>query len=130
MTSKLQPFLMFAGHAQEAMNLYLTAFPGSSIVETIPWKAGEAGKEGTLQRGVVRVCGVDIVCFDSPVPHAFTFTPATSLYVTCGSDVDIDAAFAKLADGGQVLMELDAYPFSKRYGWVNDRFGVSWQLTR
>ena len=66
---------------------------------------------------------------DSPAVHAFDFTPSTSLFVTCESVAQIDRLFAALADGGAVMMPLDAYPFSRRFGWVADRFGVSWQLS-
>jgi len=52
-----------------------------------------------------------------------------SMHVTCASEAEIDARFARLSDGGAVLMPLGEYPFSRRYGWVQDRFGVSWQLS-
>jgi len=52
------------------------------------------------------------------VEHAFTFTPALSLFVTCESEQEISRAFAQLAEGGSILMPLDSYPFSSRYGWV------------
>jgi len=48
--------------------------------------------------------------------------------VNCNTEAEIDTAFAKLAEGGQIMMALGEYPFSKRYGWVADKFGVSWQL--
>lgn len=56
---------------------------------------------------------------------------AMGFYVSLfpGSEIKIDALFAKLSEGGQVLMPLDAYPFSKKFGWANDKYGVSWQLT-
>ena len=63
-----------------------------------------------------------------PGDHDFGFTPALSLYVACRNRPEIDRLFAALADGGQVLMALDDHGFSDRFGWVNDRFGVSWQL--
>jgi predicted 3-demethylubiquinone-9 3-methyltransferase (glyoxalase superfamily) len=68
------------------------------------------------------------MCFDSPIKHNFTFTPAVSLFGECEEESELDAAFARLAQGGQVLMPLDNYGFSKKFGWTNDRFGVSWQL--
>jgi len=68
------------------------------------------------------------MCVDSPVKHGFTFTPAISLFVDCGSEAEIDHLFAKLVDGGQVFMPLNADPFSPKFGWLSDRFGVSWQL--
>jgi predicted 3-demethylubiquinone-9 3-methyltransferase (glyoxalase superfamily) len=73
--------------------------------------------------------GREFRCIDSPVKHDFTFTPAISLFVDCATASEVDALFAKLSAGGRVLMPLDAYPFSRRFAWVNDRFGVSWQLS-
>jgi hypothetical protein len=64
----------------------------------------------------------------SPVTHAFGFTPAISLFVECESAEELDGAFARLAEGGQQLMPLGDYGFSARFGWLTDRFGVSWQL--
>jgi len=60
--------------------------------------------------------------------HDFTFTPAMSLHVTCATENEIDNLYAALSQGGQVFMPLDTYPFSKKYAWLNDQFGVSWQL--
>lgn len=60
--------------------------------------------------------------------HAFSFTPAISFAVACEDEAEVDRLFAALSQGGQVLMDLGAYPFAKRFGWVNDKFGVSWQL--
>jgi predicted 3-demethylubiquinone-9 3-methyltransferase (glyoxalase superfamily) len=58
----------------------------------------------------------------------FNFTPATSLFVTCQTKAEIDALWQKLCEGGTVLMEMAKYPFSEAFGWVNDRYHVSWQL--
>jgi predicted 3-demethylubiquinone-9 3-methyltransferase (glyoxalase superfamily) len=60
--------------------------------------------------------------------HAFGFTPAISLAVDFDDAARLDAAWAALADGGTALMPLGAYPFSPRFGWLQDRYGVSWQL--
>ncbi|MMZ69472.1 3-demethylubiquinone-9 3-methyltransferase [compost metagenome] len=68
------------------------------------------------------------MCIDSYVKHAFSFTPAISLFVECESDEEIERTFAKLLDGGTVYMPLGAYPFSSKFGWVGDKFGVTWQL--
>jgi predicted 3-demethylubiquinone-9 3-methyltransferase (glyoxalase superfamily) len=69
-----------------------------------------------------------LLCIDSPVEHPFTFTPAVSLFVDCETAADLDELFARLSDGGAILMALAEYPFSRRFGWLTDRFGVSWQL--
>jgi uncharacterized protein YndB with AHSA1/START domain len=78
---------------------------------------------------VLRIGDRLVRCIDSPIEHGFTFTPAVSLAVRGVSAQAVDRAFARLADGGNVLMALDRYPFSERFGWVTDRFGVSWQLS-
>lgn len=59
---------------------------------------------------------------------AFTFTPAVSLFVECADEAELDEAYAKLSEDGAVLMPLGNHGFSRKFGWVNDRFGVSWQL--
>lgn len=66
--------------------------------------------------------------FDSSVKHAFTFMPSISLYVNCETGAEIATLFEKLSRDGQVFMPLDTYPFSAKFGWIADRFGVSWQL--
>lgn len=68
------------------------------------------------------------MCSDSPVKHDFTFTPAMPLFVDCASEAVIDGLFANLSDGGQVLMPLDADPFSPKFAWLSDKFGVSWHF--
>jgi predicted 3-demethylubiquinone-9 3-methyltransferase (glyoxalase superfamily) len=68
------------------------------------------------------------MCIDSPVKHPFSFTPSMSLFVDCESEAELEAVFVQHSTGGSVLMPLDNYGFSTRFGWVNDRFGESWQL--
>jgi predicted 3-demethylubiquinone-9 3-methyltransferase (glyoxalase superfamily) len=60
--------------------------------------------------------------------HEWTFTPAISLWVSCHSEAEIDQLHARLAEGGQVFMPLGSYPFSEKFAWLADRYGVSWQL--
>ena len=60
--------------------------------------------------------------------HDFTFTPSISMFVDCDNNIELEDVFNQLSSGGKVLMPLDNYGFSKKFGWVNDRFGVSWQL--
>jgi len=58
----------------------------------------------------------------------FTFSPAISFFVNCKTQQEIDELWNKLSEGGTTLMELDKYPFSEKFGWLQDKFGVSWQL--
>lgn len=85
--------------------------------------------KGTVIHATFTLHGQEFMCIDSYVNHNFTFTPAMSLYVTCDTEEEIETAFNKLAEDGAVLMPLGAYPFSKKFGWLNDKYGVSWQLT-
>ena len=128
MAKSISPFLMFEGAAEAAMNFYVSLFAGSSIQSIARFGPEGPGKEGSVMTGILSLNGQTIMFLDSPVKHAFTFTPAISLFVECQSVEEIDRLFAVLSDGGQVLMPLDAYPFAQRFGWTNDRFGVSWQL--
>ncbi len=58
----------------------------------------------------------------------FKFNPSVSFQVKCNTRDEVDAIWEKLSEGGMVLMELGAYPFSERYGWVQDKYGLSWQI--
>jgi predicted 3-demethylubiquinone-9 3-methyltransferase (glyoxalase superfamily) len=123
------PFLMFEGEAEEALELYVSAFDDAEVVEIRRFGGDGPGAEGTIEAAVMRLGDQRVRLFDSPVEHAFDFTPAVSLFVELDSAAEVDAAFATLSAGGGVLMPLDAYPFSPHFAWVNDRLGVSWQLT-
>ncbi|HEX6910187.1 MAG TPA: VOC family protein [Longimicrobium sp.] len=129
MTMQITPFLMFEGSAQAAMDFYASVFPDARIESVARYGDEGPGPAGTVMHAVFSLAGQRIMCSDSFVKHAFTFTPATSLFVECGTAAEVDALFAALSEGGQVLMPLDAYPFSPRFAWVADRFGVSWQLS-
>ena len=123
------PFLMFAGDAEKAINLYVDVFPNSTVESIEKYGPNEGGPEGTVRVATVSLNGQKIMCIDSPVKPDFGFTPATSLYVACDDADSIVKYFNALSDGGQIMKPLDEYPFSKKYAWISDRFGVSWQLT-
>jgi len=125
---KITTFLMFEGKAEEAMRFYTSLFADSEIRTMTRYGPGEAGPEGTVQLATFALAGQELKCIDSFVSHEFTFTPSMSLYVQCDSDVEIERLYDALGQDGQVLMPLDSYDFSARFGWVNDAFGVSWQL--
>jgi len=121
--------LMFTGRAEEAMSLYTSLFKRSKIIRVTRYGANEAGSEGTVQHATFTLNGQEFMCIDSNVEHAFTFTPSISLYVRCQTEDEIERVFAILSQDGQVFMPLDRYPVSEKFGWLSDRFGVSWQLS-
>ncbi|MES5866593.1 VOC family protein [Bacillus cereus group sp. RP32] len=126
---KITTFLMFEGKAEEAMNFYTSLFDQSEIVNISRYDENGPGKEGSVIHATFTLNGQEFMCIDSYVKHAFTFTPSMSLYVTCETEEEIETVFHKLAQDGSVLMPLGSYPFSKKFGWLNDKYGVSWQLT-
>ena len=111
---KIRPFLWFDGKAEEAARFYVSIFKNSKIRSLSPMSARFtlAGREFIALNGGPQ----------------FKFTPAISFFVECRTRAEIDTLWTKLSTGGMALMGLDKYPFSERFGWVQDRFGVSWQL--
>ena len=119
---------MFEGVAEQAMTFYLSLFADAALVSIERYGPGQPGKEGSIKRAEFRLGHHALACIDSPVPHAFTFTPSASLFVECESEDEQERLFGALSSDGNVLMPLGDYGFSQRFGWVADRFGVSWQL--
>jgi predicted 3-demethylubiquinone-9 3-methyltransferase (glyoxalase superfamily) len=120
-------FLMFEGKAEEAMTFYVALFRGE-VTRIEKYGPGEPGKEGSVKKADFTLAGHRLACIDSPIKHAFTFTPSVSLFVECADEAELDRAFAALSEGGAVLMPPGNYGFSRKFTWLNDRFGVSWQL--
>lgn len=119
---------MFEGNAREAMSLYASVLPGVRVERIERYSPAGPGPEGTVKLARVDVNGHRLMFSDSFVKHGFTFTPSVSLFVDFASADELDAAFAKLSEGGKVFMPVGNYGFSPRFGWCADRFGVSWQL--
>ncbi len=116
------------GTAQAALDLYFATFPDSHIVRVDRYVQGDPGPAGTIKVAVFTLCGREFMCSDSPIKHDFSFTPASSTFVDFDSEVELERTFGVLSEGGRLLMPLNNYGFSRRFGWLNDRFGVSWQL--
>lgn len=127
---RITPFLWFDTQAEEAVKFYVSIFKNSRIKAVTHY--GEAGArasgraKGTVMTVAFQLEGQEFAALNGgPI---FKFTPAISFFVSCKTEKEIDQLFKKLSDGGGILMPLDRYPFSEKFGWVNDKFGVSWQL--
>lgn len=134
---KIVPNLWFDGNAAEAADFYATAFPRTSVTHTeyyptenLPdFQKHLAGKPLTVQ---FEVDGYPFVCINAG--PEFPINPAVSFMLNFDPSVDdaahahLDDVWAALMDGGTALMPLDSYDFSPHYGWVQDRYGVTWQL--
>ncbi|MFD9727028.1 VOC family protein [Streptomyces sp. NPDC059072] len=125
---KITTFLMFEGRAEEAMTFYASLFDDAEVIDISRYDADGPGEAGTVKVATFALAGQRFMCIDSHVEHGFGFTPAMSLFVECESAAELDRLYAALAEQGSELMPVGSYGFSARFGWVNDRFGVSWQL--
>ena len=128
--SKIKPCLWFDHQAEEAAQFYTSLFKDSRI-----GKVSRYGKEGFEVHGQpegkvltvdFELAGYNLLALNGG-PH-FSFTPAISLFVVLESEAEVDALWAGLGKGGGVLMPLQAYDWSKKYGWLSDRYGLSWQI--
>jgi predicted 3-demethylubiquinone-9 3-methyltransferase (glyoxalase superfamily) len=129
MRPRVRPFLMFQGNnAEEAMRFYVSLFPDSQITDIVRYGPGQAGTEGSVMKAIFSLGEQAVMCIDSPVKHDFGFTPAFSFFVECESEEQLRGLSAALGEGGMFLMPLADYGFSRQFAWLNDRYGVSWQL--
>lgn len=136
---KITPNLWFDG-AQEAVDFYISAFPDGEIISTVYYpKSKEEGLADFQLDMAGKELSIDFKLGDMQFTAinggpAFKFNPSISFMVNFDPSRDeqarehLDELWNKLLDGGSVLMPLDEYPHSKRYGWVKDRYGLTWQL--
>ena len=120
--------IMFQGNGAEALDLYASIFPGFKTLAREDYGADDMGPAGTIKLATIEFNGAILQVIDSPIPHAFDFSPSMSLFVDCDSEDELTRVFTTLSDGGEVMMPLDNYGFSQRFGWCKDRFGLSWQI--
>src|SRR3954462_8543720 len=104
MSDQVLPLLMFEGQAEEAMRFYVSVFPDSKVLEISRYGKAAPGAEGTISRAKFTVAGQTLLCSDSTVKHAFTFSPATSLFVECKSRERMKMLVERLSEGGKVFM--------------------------
>ena len=123
---KIVPFLWFNGNAEEAMNFYKSVFKNSKTLEITRFGDAGPGPKGTVMSTIFKLEGHTFYALNGG--PEFTFTPSTSFYVSCKTLPEIKRLWERLSDNGSVMMELDKYPFSERYGWVQDKYGITWQL--
>ncbi|WDZ64186.1 VOC family protein [Paenibacillus polymyxa] len=115
---KITTFFMFSGQAEEAMQFYTSVFKPSGIMSVFHQE------DRTVLHAVFNLKGQTFMAIDQNHHAKHPFTPALSLFVTCDSEEEIHSVFDQLSQEGQVLMP----PVSQQFGWVEDKYGVSWQL--
>lgn len=127
---KISPCLWFDSQAVEAARFYATVFPGGKLGLTTHYgkaTSAVAGRpEGSVLTQDFEILGLPITALNGgPI---FKLNPAISFFVSCAKTEEVDRLWKALGAGGEVRMELGTYPWSPKYGWVSDRFGVDWQI--
>jgi predicted 3-demethylubiquinone-9 3-methyltransferase (glyoxalase superfamily) len=123
---KIVPFLWFNEETEEAVNLYTSIFKNGKVGELRRFSEDVPGPKGKVITETFELAGLQFMALNGG--PEFSFTPATSFFVYCETEEEIDTLWQQLSQGGTALMELGPYPFSEKFGWVMDRFGLSWQL--
>ncbi|KAA5537104.1 VOC family protein [Taibaiella lutea] len=114
MTQPIYPCLWFDGKSKQAAEFYCTVFENTSIKDENPMVV------------TFDLDGQRFMCLNGG--PMFKPNPSISFFVTYQNEAELDVVWNKLAEGGKVMMALDKYPWSSRYGWLTDKFGISWQL--
>ena len=130
---KITPTLWFNDKAEEAINFYVSIFPNSKVNFVRKWPEDlplqdESVKPGTVQAASFSLNWMQFYAFDAV--SNFQFNPSISFYVVFETVAEIDELWDKLVEGGKVLIPLELYDWSERYGWIQDRYGVSWQIAK
>ncbi len=113
---KITPFLWFDGKAEEAMNFYVSIFKNSKVGSVTRYGKAGPGPEGTVMSATFQLDGQDFFALNGG-PH-FKFTPAISFFVNCETQQEVDELWEKLSAGGR----------EDRCGWLQDKYGLSWQI--
>src|SRR5437588_38782 len=119
----ITPHLWFDKEAKEAAELYTSIFKHSKIKNAATLHNAPSGSVDLL---TIELMGQEFRLISAG--PLFKFTPAVSFLVACDTKNEVDALWNELSKGGSALMELGEYPFSERYGWTQDRYGLSWQV--
>jgi predicted 3-demethylubiquinone-9 3-methyltransferase (glyoxalase superfamily) len=127
---KIIPNLWFDRQAEEAARFYTSIYENSKIGSIT--RASKAGfeihglRENTVMTIEFEIEGQEFIAINGG--PLFKFNPAISFLVACSTREEVDALWGRLCEGGMALMELGEYPFSEKYGWVQDKYGLSWQV--
>ena len=113
---KITPFLWFDGKAEEAMNFYVSIFKNSKVVSVTRYGEAGPGPTGTVMSATFQLEGQEFYALNGG--PQFTFTPAISLFINCKTQEEVDELWEKLSEGGR----------TDKCGWLQDKFGLSWQV--
>lgn len=127
---KITPFLWFDNQAEEAVEFYKSVFKNSKREKSTHYNEASSNASGQPKGSVMtvpfQIYGQNFIALNGgPI---FKFNPSVSFFVNCKTVGEVEKLWDKLSVGGKALMPLDKYHFSEKYGWIEDKYGVSWQL--
>ena len=120
---KITPHLWFDKEAKEAAGFYTSVFKDSKVKDTTTLHNTPSGSVDIV---TIELAGQRFTLISAG--PLFKFNPSVSFLVACKTKDEVDSLWKKLSEGGTALMELGEYPFSERYGWTQDKYGLSWQV--
>jgi predicted 3-demethylubiquinone-9 3-methyltransferase (glyoxalase superfamily) len=123
----IYPCLWFDNQAEEAMNTYLRLFDNSEVLAFQRLSDSGPSEPGSVLVAHFRLANIGIMALNGGPEQQPN--PSISLFVESSDPEQVDAFWNALSEGGEVLMEYGEYPWAAKYGWCNDRFGVSWQVS-
>lgn len=125
---KIIPNLWFDNEAEEAANFYTSVFENGEVGDTTRYTSNTPSNKpvGSVMTVSFEIEGFEFVALNGG--PEFTFNPSISFFVSRETKEEMDELWAQLADGGEVLIPLGEHPFSDYYGWIQDKYGVTWQL--
>ena len=127
--SQISTFMTFQdNNAEEAMNFYVSLFDNSEVLEIQKHEKGGPAPEGSILFARFTLNGHQYMCSDSYIKHEWSFSPGISNFVSCKDETQLQSLYNALSKDGNVFMPPGNYGFSQKFSWVEDRFGISWQL--
>lgn len=120
---KISPHLWFDKQAREAAEFYVSVLPGSKVTHVTTLSGTPSGDCDLVS---FELAGMPFMAISAG--PLFQFNPSVSFHIKCGTKEEVDAIWERISPGGKVLMPLGTYPFSERFGWLEDRYGISWQV--
>ena len=121
----MRPFITIEKRAQEALDFYSSIFPSFSLISL---NHHADPHQELVMLAIFSIKGQEIMISDSFVSHDWRITPGISFFIDLVDEENLDALSKSLEEQGKIHMPADDYGFSRRFTWVEDKFGVNWQL--
>ena len=121
----MRPFITIEQRAQEALDFYSAIFPSFHLHST---QHHPEPNDALIMLATFSIRGQELMISDSPIEHEWGITPGVSFFLDVDNEINLLSLAEQLSDEGKVMMPPGNYGFSKQFAWVEDRFGINWQL--